>query len=119
MAVKSQDTSAAVATWSQAEVAGHDGPLGGAGALPPLVCLQNGLENERVAQRFFDRAQAACVWIPGQVVEPGVVVLPAADHIGAVDVGRYPRGVDEVSEGLASDLSRGGIVGGPRPTRCV
>lgn len=110
LAVKSQDTPAAVAEWSRAEVPRVDGRVG-VGALLPLVCLQNGLENERVAQRHFDRVLAACVWIPGQLVEPGVVVLPGADHIGAVDVGLFPSGVDGVSEQLAADLSRGGIVG--------
>lgn len=110
LAVKSQDTAAAIASWSQAEVAGCDGAVGTAAGLLPLVCLQNGVENERVAQRLFDRVLAACVWIPGQLVEPGVLVLPGSACIGAVDVGRFPSGVDDVSERLASDLSGGGIV---------
>lgn len=115
LAVKSQDTGSAISTWSQAVVAGPDGVAGTAARLLPVVCLQNGLENERVAQRFFDRVIAACVWVPSQQVEPGVLVLPGAACIGAVDVGCYPSGVDEVSERLASDLTRGGIVSRPTP----
>lgn len=110
LAVKSQDTASAITTWSRAEVVGAEGMVGTAGQLLPLVCLQNGVENERVAQRFFDRVLAACVWVPSQLVEPGVLVLPGSACIGAVDIGCYPSGVDKVSEQLASDLTKGGVV---------
>jgi 2-dehydropantoate 2-reductase len=110
LAVKSQDTASAIATWSEADVVGPGGVVAAAAGVLPLVCLQNGVTNERFAQRFFDRVVAACVWVPSQMVRPGVLVLPGTAGIGAVDVGCYPSGADDVSWRLASDLSRGGIV---------
>ncbi len=70
----------------------------------PVACLQNGVENERVALRLFARVYAVCVICPATHLEPGVVVVHSAPTTGIFDVGRYPAGVDEVAEGLASAL---------------
>jgi 2-dehydropantoate 2-reductase len=111
LTVKSQDTEDALRTWCDTPVRGPSGVVGEAATALPLVCAQNGLANERAAQRLFDAVLGACVWVPCQVAEPGVLVLPGAAAIGAVDVGALPGGVDAVSATLAADLSDGGIVG--------
>ena len=74
-------------------------------SITPVVCAQNGVENERLALRRFANVQAMCVFMPATHLEPGVVEIPAAPLTGLLDVGRYPAGVDEVSEQLARDLN--------------
>jgi 2-dehydropantoate 2-reductase len=71
----------------------------------PVVCAQNGVENERLALRRFENVQAMCVYMPATHLEPGVVEIPVSPRSGLLDVGRYPAGVDDVSERIASDLN--------------
>jgi 2-dehydropantoate 2-reductase len=71
----------------------------------PVVCAQNGVENERLALRRFPNVQAMCVILPASLLEPGVVEVPVAPLTGILDVGRYPSGVDDVSERVAADLT--------------
>ncbi len=75
----------------------------------PVVCAQNGVENERLALRRFSNVQAMCVFMPTTHLEPGVVEVPTAPLTGLLDVGRYPRGIDAVSEQVASDLNGSGF----------
>jgi 2-dehydropantoate 2-reductase len=102
LTVKSQDTIAALAQWAAAPVAGG----GVAADRLPVVCAQNGVENERVAQRIFRTVYGLCVWLPATHVEPGVVVSHTAPLSGILTVGRYPNGVDPVVEQLSADLRR-------------
>ncbi len=67
LATKSQDTAAAV-----------ESLLDGASAGTPVVCLQNGVENERVVARRFAGAYAAVVMSPTVHLEPGVVLAYGA-----------------------------------------
>jgi 2-dehydropantoate 2-reductase len=55
-----------------------------------LLCLQNGLENERVAARRFADVLSVPVMLPSMIVEPGVVAAWGAPHPAVLDVGRYP-----------------------------
>lgn len=89
LAVKSQDTVAAVSSLP---------------ASVPVVCAQNGVENERVCARRFAEVYAMCVMLPALFLEPGVVENHAAPRSGILDVGRYPSGVDERSSRIAADL---------------
>lgn len=70
----------------------------------PIVCAQNGVENERLALRRFEHVHAMCVMLPATHLEPGVVVAHGAPLSGVLDVGRYPSGTDEVTEAVASAL---------------
>ena len=90
LAVKSQDTGAALTQWAAAPVAGG----GTAADRLALVCAQNGVENERVAQRIFRTVYGMCVWLPATHLEPGVVVSHTAPMSGILTLGRYPRGSD-------------------------
>jgi len=74
-------------------------------ASTPVVCAQNGVENERMALRRFSNVQAMRVYFSVTHLEPGLIELPFAPLSGLLDLGRYPAGVDEVSEQIAADLN--------------
>ena len=70
----------------------------------PIVCMQNGVENERQALRLFPNVYGICVMLPADHLAPGVVRVWTAPSSGLLDVGRYPRGVDDVAVQLAATL---------------
>jgi 2-dehydropantoate 2-reductase len=67
-----------------------------------LVCVQNGVANERAALRRFARTYSVCVMLPATHLVPGVVVAHSAPLGGSLDVGRYPAGVDETAGAIAA-----------------
>lgn len=75
----------------------------------PIVCAQNGVENERLAARRFDRVYGMMVWLPATYLEPGVVQASAAPINGILDTGRYPSGTDSTIEHIAADIDAAGI----------
>jgi 2-dehydropantoate 2-reductase len=94
LSMKSQDTRGAldalVATWPRST---------------PIVCVQNGVENERAALRRFAHVYGACVMCPAGHLEPGVVQAHSTPISGLLDVGRYPHGTGEVAEQVVAALS--------------
>jgi 2-dehydropantoate 2-reductase len=70
----------------------------------PVVCMQNGVNNERRALRLFGNVYGAVVMVPAAHVEPGVVESHASRLTGIIDVGRYPSGADEPAEAIATAL---------------
>ncbi|SEN96703.1 ketopantoate reductase family protein [Actinacidiphila rubida] len=97
LAVKTQDTAAALDTWTD----WGDGL--------PVVCAQNGVENERLALRRFAAVYGMCVWLPSQHMEPGVVRAPGAPLTGILHLGRYPAGTDGTARRIAADLESSGF----------
>lgn len=93
LAVKSQDTAAAVRD------------LAAAGLAEAVVCMQNGVDNERTALRSFDDVYGICVMLPAAHFEAGVVTAHASPITGILDVGRYPTGVDERAAEIAVALT--------------
>ncbi len=83
-------------------------PHGYEGTLP-VVCAQNGVENERVAARRGGRVYGMVVWLPATFVEPGVVLNHGHPTAGLLDLGCYPNGADDLSEGVAADLRGAGF----------
>ena len=104
LTTKSQDTAAALDAWSGAPVVRGSEVIGTAADLLPVLCAQNGVENERLALRRFARVLGVCVWLPAAFTEPGVVVASGAPRPGMLHVGRYPSGaggsVYDVAVGL-------------------
>lgn len=100
LCVKSQDTAGVLDQWAQAPVAGG----GTAAELLPVVCAQNGVENERTALRLFQNVYGLCVWLPSVHLEPGVVAANCTPQSGILTVGRYPDGVDDVIKQIGHDL---------------
>lgn len=104
LAVKSQQTAAALAALSA--------------AAPPEVavaCAQNGVANEPMALRLFPNVHGIAVLCPTAHLEPGVVEAYAAPTTGILDVGRYPEGSDEQSADLALALRGAGFDSEARP----
>jgi 2-dehydropantoate 2-reductase len=95
LAVKSQDTFAAVTSLAAA----------GVGERTPVVCVQNGVENERIVLRWFTHVYGVCVMCPTTHLEPGVVQASSSPVTGILDVGRYPSGTDDVTEAVAGAFS--------------
>ena len=93
IAVKSQQTLAALC--ELAEVAPPE---------TPIVRLQNGIANEPAALRMFPNVQAVSVACPTSHLEPGVVQAWSTPVTGLLDIGRYPVGIDQVSEAVAADF---------------
>lgn len=81
----------------------------------PVVCAQNGVENERIARRCFTNVYAMCVMCPATHLEPGVVRAHRAPVPGILDLGRYPGGVDDTSTKLADGLTRAGFRSDAKP----
>jgi 2-dehydropantoate 2-reductase len=102
LAVKTQDSEAALAAWGPAPVAGG----GTAAERLPVVCAQNGLESQRLALRRFRRVYGVCVWLPSAFVQPGVVSAAGTPLTGILHLGRYPHGTDETARRIAADLEK-------------
>ena len=103
VAVKSQDTASVLADLA---------PVAPAGL--PVVCLQNGVANERAALRRFEHVHGVCVMLSCTHLESGVVLAHSAPVTGLLDIGRYPDGVDEVDRAVAAALSGSGFDSVPR-----
>jgi 2-dehydropantoate 2-reductase len=104
LTTKSQDTSGALLDLR-----------GAAPITTPVVCVQNAVENERVALRLFTRVYGAVVMAPTGHLEPGIVQAYGTQGVGVIDVGRYPSGTDEVCEEVANALEASGFSSKPRP----
>ncbi len=102
LAVKTQDSTAALQTWGPAPVAGG----GTAGERLPLFCAQNGVEGQRLALRLFRNVYGVCVWLPASHVEPGVVSAAGSPLTGILHLGRYPHGTDETARLVSADLEK-------------
>ncbi|MFE9022836.1 ketopantoate reductase family protein [Streptomyces sp. NPDC007808] len=102
LAVKTQDSVAALQTWGPVPVAGG----GTAAERLPLVCAQNGVESQRLALRLFRRVYGVCVWLPSTYVEPGVVSAAGSPLTGILHLGRHPHGTDETARLIAADLEK-------------
>ena len=93
LGVKSQDTVGVLNDLRAAGVADQS-----------IVCMQNGVDNERQALRLFPNVYGICVMLPADHLAPGVVRVWTAPSSGLLDIGRYPHGVDDLSVQLAATL---------------
>lgn len=104
LAVKSQDTAEAAQRLALA-----------AGTDVAVVAAQNGVANERTLSRWFGRVYGMCVMCPATNLRPGAVVASSVPITGLLDLGRFPSGVDDTSEQVASALERSTFLSVPRP----
>jgi 2-dehydropantoate 2-reductase len=70
----------------------------------PVVCMQNGVENERRALRHFSRTYGICVMCPASQLRPGVVQVHSAPVSGLLDLGSFPHGLDAQGRAIAHAL---------------
>jgi len=94
LTMKTQDTSDALRDLAASAPAGV-----------PVVCTQNGVENERLALRWFEHVYGICVMCPAGYLTPGVVQAWSSPVSGLLDIGRYPSGIDETAQAIAAALS--------------
>lgn len=99
MTTKTQDTDAAL----------RDLLVACGGMDVPVVCAQNGVENERLAARRFRRVYGMMVWMPAAFEQVGEVVCYCTPRSGILDVGLYPGGMDAVAEDIAKALEHAGF----------
>lgn len=103
LATKSQDTMSAL------------GPLRHAApSSTPVVCLQNGVENERMVLRLCPNVYGAVVMAPTAHLEPGVVQAYGAALTGQIDIGLYPSGMDDRCRELCNALQAARFASEPR-----
>lgn len=81
----------------------------------PVACLQNGVANEPAALRRFARVYGVPVQLPAALLRPGTVANYAAPVPGILDVGAYPRGVDDLARDLSAALRGAGFDSRPVP----
>lgn len=93
LAMKSQDTEGALTALAAV-----------ASSSTPIVCMQNGVANERAALRYFASVYGVCIVCPAVHLEPGLVEAYATGTTGLFDIGRFPNGKDELAEQIAAAL---------------
>ncbi len=79
-----------------------------------VVSMQNGVANEGVLLRWFERVYGVCVMAPTAHLEPGLVEAHAHPVPAILDIGRYPVGVDATAEQVAIAFEKADIVSVPR-----
>src|SRR5215211_4454308 len=102
LTMKTQDTERAL----------MDLEAAGGGELP-VVCCQNGVENERLAARRFARVYAMVVAMPATFLTPGEVIVEGTPLTGVLHAGRYPTGTDDVIERVCADISASHMLAEP------
>lgn len=75
----------------------------------PVLCLQNGTRNESIVAEAFRNVYGGLLWLSAVQQSPDVVSL-AEDRV--VVIGRFPRGRDLLTAGMAGDLSGAGLEAG-------
>lgn len=103
LAMKTQDSCGAVAELYAA-----------AGCAVAVVCAQNGVENERLALRRFERVYGMMVWMAATFLTPGEAAVYSAPQSGALFLGRYPAGTDTLAAELTELLAQSSF-----QVRCV
>jgi 2-dehydropantoate 2-reductase len=72
----------------------------------PVVCLQNGVRNEGIAARRFERVYAGLVFLSAVQLEPSIITLPQGRSVA---IGCYPSGVDDKARDLCAELGHAGF----------
>ncbi|MCC6960789.1 MAG: ketopantoate reductase family protein [Dehalococcoidia bacterium] len=80
-----------------------------AGTAMPVFCVQNGVENERLALRRFERVYATLVALPATFVTPGEVIASAAPLSGCLHSGSYPGSVDATVTAVCAAFAGAGF----------
>jgi ketopantoate reductase len=107
LTTKTQDADAVLAGWAWRPVPPAGRP---AGAVIPVITVQNGLEAERSALRRFTTVFGAVLWVASGYVATGEVASLNWPATGVVWLGAYPRGTHPLLASLAADLSAAGFL---------
>jgi 2-dehydropantoate 2-reductase len=104
LTMKSQDTAEALAALRAAGLRDQ-----------PVICAQNGINNERLALRLFPATYTMTVLIPADYITPGEVACYARPRHGILDLGRYPAGLDDTVTALAAAFESANFAVFPMP----
>jgi len=103
LTTKTQQAEAALTAWADAPVRGG----GTAGERLAILTALNGVASESMAQRYFARVYAVCVWMPVVHLVPGEVIVRSTPTAGVFHLGRVPRtpagGSEELLPALAEE----------------
>lgn len=80
----------------------------------PIVCAQNGVDNERSALRRFERVYGMCVMCPATHLDPGIVQASSSPVTGIMDLGPWPSGLDDTAVAIAAALASSTFASEPR-----
>lgn len=105
LATKTQDTTGLLDVIADLPVDGR-----AAAATLPVLCVQNGVANERIAARRFADVHGVVVMLPAVLLEPGRIEAQGAPYSGLLDVGRWPHGVSSVDVEVAAALGKSNFV---------
>jgi 2-dehydropantoate 2-reductase len=95
-ATKTHELQAALLEWVDQPVRDSTGmTVGTAGELLPALTALNGVEAERLAQRWFRRVFGVCVWLPAAHLAPGEFVVRIGPVSGMFVIGRYGPAASE------------------------
>jgi 2-dehydropantoate 2-reductase len=72
----------------------------------PVFCAQNGVRNEEVVAQRFRHTHGVMLLIGAKVLQPGEVIHTSWGPIG---VGRFPEGLDEADQAVATALEKAGF----------
>lgn len=92
LASKTQDTTRALHQLATAGVTGQ-----------AILCLKDGVENERPALRRFSNVRGVIVMLPAHFLTPGEVAVFGA-HDGIFDIGRLSASSDDTDMAVAEAL---------------
>lgn len=81
----------------------------------PVVCMQNGVDNERRVLRRFPNTFGMCVMCPATQLRPGVVQIHSSPVSGMLDLGRYPSGIDATGRAIAETIETTTFLSVARP----
>jgi 2-dehydropantoate 2-reductase len=109
------ETVVLLATKSQDTLGALTGLRAAAGPAVPVVCMQNGVENERLALRWLESVYGAVVMAPTAHLNPGAVEAYGSELTGMIDLGRYPEGIDGRCEEIAAALAASQFISRPTP----
>ncbi len=86
-----------------------------AGTSLPVICAQNGVENERLASRRFENVYAMLVALPATFLVPGEVIASATPLSGCLHSGCYPGGTDSTISDVCAALAGSRFHAEPSP----
>jgi 2-dehydropantoate 2-reductase len=72
----------------------------------PVICWQNGIENEAIVSKVFKRVYGGIVRFTGTMMTPGKVQFAGS---GKLIVGLYPKGEDTFVSTIVTDLNSTGF----------
>jgi len=79
----------------------------------PIFCCQNSLVNEPLATRVFDKVYGVMEVMSAIFLEPGTVInCKTGRTAGFLEVGSYPRGLDDLAQAVSRAFCEAGFAGG-------